>query len=176
MTAGPASATLVIPRWQPWHAGVSPFYLNGTADEISPSKLNLDASGEQPYCLSESATGFGVCPSGAFNALWSHYHHVNVTSFLNNCANPPCAVPLPKTSYYYGITSPRLQVPSQIALGMMRKEATAHPSFLAQLHAASIIFQQQLIADCWSAVHNISWKGANNMGRYHYFSNLVFEA
>jgi len=57
--------------------------LNGTADDIWPTHLTFDPNNEETFCTSFDATMYGVYPSGGFNALWSHYHQVNVTSSLN---------------------------------------------------------------------------------------------
>ena len=67
--ASPASAVLIIPRLDRWQAGGTSYFLNGTADEIWPSRLSFSRADNPSFCSGENAATFGVCPSGSFQAL-----------------------------------------------------------------------------------------------------------
>ena len=46
ITAGPASAILMIPRQQAWAADTFDFYLNGTTDDFWPSQLTFEGQAQ----------------------------------------------------------------------------------------------------------------------------------
>ncbi|KAL9633189.1 MAG: hypothetical protein Q9164_004849 [Protoblastenia rupestris] len=172
--AGPASAVLLIPRLDHWQAGGTSYFLNGTADEIWPSRLSFSRADNPSFCGGENAATFGVCPSGGFQALWTHYNQVDVSSFLNLGTKLPYAGSLVGSHYFYE-TGPEHQVPARITLGNVRQESIggANTTFLVQPHAASTIFQKQLTVDWFHAASNVSSNAAENIARYHYFSRLA---
>ena len=172
LTAGPACAVLLIPRLQAWDAGGSSFYLNGSYDEIWPSLMTFDSKGSQAYCTSDNATAYGVCPSGDFDALWNHYHSVNVSSFMGAGTKLPYAANWSGSAYFYEIGSPKNQIPVQLTLGNIRKEGGAAQSFLLQSHAATAVQQQQLTIDWYNAAQNVSWTSLQNIARYHYAPSI----
>jgi hypothetical protein len=60
ITAGPAIAVLLIPREQIWPAGGTSYWINGTADDLWPSRIGLE------HYMPEEGTGiFGVACSSA---------------------------------------------------------------------------------------------------------------
>lgn len=169
--AGPASAVLLIPRFDEWSAGGSIFFLDGTADEIWPNRLSYDDPDDPLYCTGPSSISNGVCPSGGFQALWNHYQQVNVSSFLDVGTKLPYAGDLAGSRYYYE-TGPELQVPARITLGNVRRNNGALSTFLIQPHAATTIFQRQLTVDWFNAAQNVSNRLLENIARYHSHSNL----
>ncbi|KAL8737716.1 MAG: hypothetical protein Q9181_001401 [Wetmoreana brouardii] len=175
VTAGPACAVLVIPRIQPWSAGGTFFYLNGSENQFWPKELSFDPLGEQPYCASENATSYSVCPSSGYNSLWGHFHNVNVSNFVQTGTKLPYAGNLSGLMYHFEVTSPTFQVPLQLAIGAVRNDLPRIPTdpdsihtFIHQPHAASIIPVRQLTIDWWNTVHNISLASPHNIARYRY--------
>ncbi|KAL8917121.1 MAG: hypothetical protein Q9208_008160 [Pyrenodesmia sp. 3 TL-2023] len=179
LTVGPATAVLVIPRDQLWQAGGSPFYLQGKEDDIWPTIVTYDTNRDPSFCLSSTSPGsprnaseFAVCPSGGYKSLASHYSAVNVSSFLDTGTTLPYVADLSVSRYSYEIRSPRPGVPTQITLGNIRKEGGAGESFLAQPHAASIMFQEKLTVDWWNAAHHEASNSPRNPARYHLYTDL----
>ena len=169
--ASSASAVLITPRLEKWQAGGTTYFLNGTADEIWPTRLSFESSDNPEYCTGEHATTYGVCPSGGFQALWSHYNQVNVSNFLHLGTKLPYAGSLVGSEYFYE-TGPEHQMPARITLGNVRRESGASVTFLAQSHAASTIFQRQLTFDWYNAAQDVRSNSADNIARYHSFSHL----
>ncbi|KAL8695068.1 MAG: hypothetical protein Q9224_003458 [Gallowayella concinna] len=174
-TAGPACAVLVLPRIQPWNAGGTIFYLNGSEEQFWPRELSYNPKGEQPYCALENATSYSVCPSSGYNSLWNHFHNVNVSNFVQTGTKLPYAGNLSGLMYHFDISSPTFQVPLQLTLGAVRNELPRIPTdpdsahtFLHQPHAASIIPVRQLTLDWWNTIHRISLRSARNIARYRY--------
>ncbi|KAI4141973.1 MAG: hypothetical protein L6R39_005127, partial [Caloplaca ligustica] len=179
LTVGPATAVLVIPRDQLWQAGGSPFYLRGKENDIWPTLVTYDTKRDPPFCQSSASPGsprnaseYAVCPSGGYKSLAAHYSQVNVSSFLDSGTTLPYVADLSVSRYFYEITSPRPGVPTQITLGNIRKEGGAGESFLAQPHAASIMFQEKLTVDWWNAAHHEASNSPRNLARYHYYTDL----
>lgn len=71
--AGPASATLLIPRDRDYPVGGAVFWLNGTADTNWPSVLD-EAYDPGDGCSSEEDKLTNTnCPAAGFRALYDHY-------------------------------------------------------------------------------------------------------
>ncbi|KAL9040256.1 MAG: hypothetical protein Q9180_002022 [Flavoplaca navasiana] len=179
LAIAPASAVLIIPQDQIWQAGGSPFYLQGQESDIWPTVLRHDSNRDTPFCQSSASAGspgnateYAVCPSGGYKSLASHYSEVNVSTFLDGGTTLPYVADLITSKYFYQITSPRLEVPTQMTLGNIRKEGGSLDSFLVQPHATSIIFQEKLTLDWWYAIHNEPRNIPRNQARYRYYKDL----
>ncbi|KAL8877857.1 MAG: hypothetical protein Q9192_008579, partial [Flavoplaca navasiana] len=180
LTIAPATAVLIIPQNQLWQAGGSPFYLQGTDSDIWPTVLTRDSNRDPPFCQSSASAGspgnateYAVCPSGGYKSLASHYSEVNVSTFLDGATTLPWVAERIVSSYFYEITSPRLEVPTQMTLGEIRVEGGGPDSFLVQPHAASIMFQEKLTIDWWHATHNETHNIPRNQARYRYYHDLT---
>ncbi|KAL8649587.1 MAG: hypothetical protein Q9226_005519 [Calogaya cf. arnoldii] len=179
LTIAPATAVLIIPQDQLWQAGGSHFYLQGRESNIWPTVLTHDSTRDPPFCRSSpsagsprNATEYAVCPSGGYKSLASHYSEVNVSSFLDGGTTLPYVADLMTSRYFYQITSPRLEVPTQMTLGNIRTEGGAKESFLLQPHAASIMFQEKLTIDWWHGIHYEAHDIPRNQARYRYYKDL----
>ncbi|KAL8840142.1 MAG: hypothetical protein Q9176_003990, partial [Flavoplaca citrina] len=164
---------------QLWQAGGSPFYLQGKESDIWPTVLTHDLNRDPPFCQSSASAGsprkateYAVCPSGGYKSLASHYSEVNVSSFLDGATTLPWVAERIVSDYFYEITSPRLEVPTQMTLGNIRTDGGALGSFLVEPHAASIVFQQKLINDWWDATLNETYNIPRNQARYRYYTDL----
>ncbi|KAL8888786.1 MAG: hypothetical protein Q9215_003849 [Flavoplaca cf. flavocitrina] len=179
VTTAPATAVLIIPQDQLWQAGGSPFYLQGKESDIWPTVLTHDLNRDPPFCQSSASAGsprkateYAVCPSGGYRSLASHYSEVNVSSFLDGATTLPWVAERIVSDYFYEITSPRLEVPTQMTLGNIRTDGGASGTFLVEPHAASIVFQQKLINDWWDATLNETYNIPRNQARYRYYTDL----
>lgn len=151
--AGPSSATLLVPKSQDWQAGGTSFYLNGNMDDFWPTTLGSDRAANQPYCLGQNATKYGVCPSGGFHSLWEHYGQFRSSSFQIANVTRPYAKELSGSAFYWSIDSPLSQVPPIYVLGGPRSDENVHSyTFLIQPHAATAIMLQQITTDWWKAL------------------------
>ncbi|KAL8879309.1 MAG: hypothetical protein Q9198_003054 [Flavoplaca austrocitrina] len=180
LAVAPATAVLIIPQDQLWQAGGSPFYLKGKESNIWPTVLMHDSNRDPPFCQSSASVGspgnateYAVCPSGGYKSLASHYSEVNVSSFLDGATTLPYVADLITSDYFYQITSPSLEIPTQMTLGNIRTKGRGLYSFLVQPHAASIMFQQKLTIDWWHAIHDEAHNIPRNQARYRYYTALA---
>ncbi|ETS85554.1 hypothetical protein PFICI_03579 [Pestalotiopsis fici W106-1] len=72
VTAGPASALLMLPRQQAWSAGGTSFYLRGLIDDLQPSRVVAAESTMNKKCLNSSGISLSTCPSSGFLSLMSY--------------------------------------------------------------------------------------------------------
>ncbi|KAI4270472.1 MAG: hypothetical protein LQ337_006660 [Flavoplaca oasis] len=180
LATAPATAVLIIPQDQLWQAGGSPFYLQGKESDIWPTVLTHDPSRDPSFCQSSASAGnpgnateYAVCPSGGYKSLASHYSEVNVSSFLDGGTTLPWVAERIVSNYFYEITSPRREVPTQMTLGNIRKEGGSMDSFLLEPHAASILFQQKLTIDWWYATLDEAHNIPRNQARNRYYHDLA---
>jgi hypothetical protein len=60
MTAGPASAMLLIPRQHDWTVGSADFYLRGTDDDMFPNVMKKDSVYTDSPCISRATPVFNL--------------------------------------------------------------------------------------------------------------------
>lgn len=142
--AGPSCAVLLVPQTQDWPAGGTPVSLNGTVEDFWPVELTANLS-QAPVCLSSAGTGYGVCPSGGYHSLWSHYSRLNISTYAN--AVPPYAYNLSGNHYYWSIDSMAPVSTRTISLGSPNPDA-----YIVQPHLSASIVLDQLMKDWWSAM------------------------
>lgn len=80
VTAGPAVAVLIIPREQTWSAGGTSYWINGTADDLWPSRIGLQhympETGTGVFgasCSSAKAYTNALCPAGGYSSLMNRF-------------------------------------------------------------------------------------------------------
>ena len=144
--AGPSCAVLLVPQTQDWPAGGTPVSLNGTAEDFWPVELTANLS-QAPVCSSSTGTGYGVCPSGGYHSLWSHYSRLNISNYAN--AVPPYAYNLSANHYYWSIDSMAPVSTRTISLGAPDDPNTY---YIFQPHLSASIVLDQLMKDWWSAM------------------------
>ena len=107
LLAGPSCAVLLVPQVQNWPMGGTPIALNGTLDDFWPLKLSMDPV-QSLTCSNLNGTLSGVCPSGGYESLWSHYHNLDNSSYRGYVRN--YAFQVSGNHYYWstGSTSPIL--------------------------------------------------------------------
>ena len=119
--AGPASAVLLVPHSQPWPAGGTDFFMNGTSDDFWPSDLSGPLSELRKICTGESSASLGICPGGGYASLWEHWGRMNDTNFSNQNVQP-YAKDLSGSSFYWPVYSPVSQLAPSYALGVARTD------------------------------------------------------
>jgi hypothetical protein len=80
-SAGPSSAILMIPQNRTWSTGVIDFYLNGTSNQLWPTKLN--ATHIEQGCLIPGAAFEPYCPAGGYQALDFHYRTLKMNPLMD---------------------------------------------------------------------------------------------
>lgn len=144
LLAGPSCAVLMVPQTQNWPIGGTPISLNGTADSFWPVNLTLNSS-QSAICLSLDGTLSGVCPSGGYESLWSHYHKLDSSNYADHV--PVYAYSLSGNHYYWSVGSMRPVMTQTISLGSSRPTV-----WMVQPHLSSSIVLEQLMKDWWRAL------------------------
>ena len=145
LLAGPACAVLLVPQLQDWSIGGTLISLNGTADSFWPTNLSVK-SFQSATCLSPDETLYGVCPSGGYESLWSHYYKLDSSNFADTV--PSYAYNLSGNHYYWSIESMRPVMTQTISLGGYSDTS----SWIVQPHLAASIVLEQLMKDWWRAL------------------------
>lgn len=150
--AGPASATLLVPKTQEWPSGGTRYFLNGSSEDFWPANLagRLDEL-EQMCNINNSAT-VATCPAGGFSSLWEHWGRTDARYFgqkdVRNYAKG-----ISGTHDYWPISSPKSQIPPRYVLGNMRNDENLRSTtWLVLPHAAPAAVLEQLTTDWWNAV------------------------
>ena len=144
LLAGPSCAVLLVPQTQEWPAGGTPISLNGTMDDFWPSQLTANSL-QASICSSSTGTGYGVCPSGGYHSLWSHYSGLNNSTYADTV--PSYASSLSGNHYYWSIESTPPVSTKTISLG------EPHPFvYIVQPHLSVSIVLDQLMKDWWNAL------------------------
>lgn len=144
LLAGPSCAVLLVPQVQDWPAGGTPVSLNGTAEDFWPVELTIKSS-QAAVCSSSTGIRYGVCPSGGYQSLWSHYSRLDNSTYANLV--PPYAYNLSGNHYYWSIDSMPPVSTRTISLG------EPHPDvYIVQPHLSASIVLDQLMKDWWSAL------------------------
>ncbi|KAL8678292.1 MAG: hypothetical protein Q9186_005342 [Xanthomendoza sp. 1 TL-2023] len=145
---GPSCAVLLIPQPQDWPAGGTMLYLNGTQEEIWPTKLAAKHLSTKELCTSADATENGLCPSGGYYSLWAHYARVNPQTYQD--VVPGYARLLSGNDYYWSLdSSPPVPVRS-ISIGILgNKDAT----FIQARYSVSIILDR-LMQEWWHVLRS----------------------
>ena len=144
LLAGPSCAVLLVPQNQDWPAGGTSLLLNGTMDEFWPAELPSNPS-LAPMCSSSSGTRYGICPSGGYHSLWSHYAKLDHLTFTN--VVPPYAKDLSGNRYYWSIESMQPVSTRTISLGLPQANR-----FVIQPHLSVSVLLDQLMQDWWNAL------------------------
>ncbi len=168
ITAGPASAVLMIPRQQTWTADTLDFYLNGTKDDFWPSRLTYESHVQDwgvSNCQGSEATSTAVCPAGGYHSLRDHFTAstiYDVNNVIHDIHNPQA------NQIRTDIDSPLEQVPTHTIFGNIRGLSTETWSFTT--HAATDRLQK-LLTDVWqSAIFQMRYDVLNDRSRYEFFS------
>jgi hypothetical protein len=148
--AGPASATLLVPKSQDWSAGGTPFYLNGTDDQFWPDDLSEDISELQALCTQETSAERAICPGGGYGSLLAHWGTMNSSTFQTQGVRS-YAKELSGSRFYWPISSPLSLIPPLYALGDIQQEPNGKTT-LTQPHAATTVILQKLAEDWWNAL------------------------
>ena len=169
LLAGPSCAVLLVPQQQDWPAGGTSFYLNGTKDEFWPAEI--DASpGLSEICSSSNATYYGVCPSGGYRSLWSHYAKLDRSSLLDAVV-PQYAKELSGSNYYWRRDSARPVDVRTIALGIGPGD-----TFVVSPHLSVSLILDQLMQDWWSTLTSTKHFRGENVEDRKAVSSNVFNA
>ncbi|KAL8679289.1 MAG: hypothetical protein Q9186_004433 [Xanthomendoza sp. 1 TL-2023] len=68
-TSGPASAVLLIPRQQLWHAGRTHIWINATANQLWP--MHMDGTSILETCSTVTAEASNACPASEWYAIYN---------------------------------------------------------------------------------------------------------
>ena len=166
LLAGPSCAVLLIPQQQDWPAGGTTIFLNGTKDELWPVEIVANPA-LTPTCSSSVGVRYGVCPSGGYYSLWSHYAKLDHTTF--DKVVPPYAKDLSGNRYYWTIESMRPVSISSIALGSSRVD-----HFVTQPYMAVSVLLDQLMQDWWKALLSRESHDERNIDDRQAVSSNVF--
>ncbi|RDW65733.1 uncharacterized protein DSM5745_09472 [Aspergillus mulundensis] len=156
--AGPASATLLVPKSQDWSAGGTQFYLNGTNNQFWPADLSGDLPELQDICTEESSTNLGICPAAGYESLRTHWGTMNSSTFQTQDVRS-YAKEVSGSKFYWPVSSPSSLIPPLYALGDIQQAPNGRTS-LTQPHAATTVILQRLAKDWWSALQD--QKGLTN--------------
>ncbi|KAL4733966.1 hypothetical protein BDV11DRAFT_209790 [Aspergillus similis] len=148
--AGPASATLLVPKSQDWSAGGTRFYLNGTDEQFWPDDLSGDISEIKALCTQETSTERAICPGGGYESLRTHWGTMNSSTFQTQDVRS-YAKEVSGSRFYWPVSSPLSLVPPLYALGDIQQEPNGKTS-LTQPHAATTVILQKLAEDWWKAL------------------------
>lgn len=144
LLAGPSCAVLLVPQNQDWPAGGTSLFLNGMKDEFWPVELTADSS-QASTCSSSSGTRYGICPSGGYHSLWSHYAKLDHSIFTN--VVPSYAKELSGNRYYWSIESMQPVSCRTISLGQPQGSR-----YVVQPHLSVSVLLDQLMQDWWNAL------------------------
>ena len=144
LLAGPSCAVLLVPQIQDWPAGGTSLFLNGTKDEFWPVEITANPS-LNSTCSSSTGTRYGICPSGGYHSLWSHYAKLDHSTFTHIV--PPYAKDLSGNRYYWSIQSMQPVSAGTISLGQPQGN-----SFVIQPHLSVSVLLDQLMQDWWNAL------------------------
>ncbi|KAG8533075.1 uncharacterized protein KY384_001858 [Bacidia gigantensis] len=141
---GPSCAVLLVPSKQDWPAGGTSLFLNGTKDEFWPVQLAsspfLDST-----CSSSTGIRYGICPSGGFQSIWSHYAKYDHTTFTKIVK--PYAKELSGNQFYWPIESMQPVSPSVISLS-----APQVNGFAVQPLMSISVLLDKIMQDWWSVM------------------------
>ena len=144
LLAGPSCAVLLVPQNQEWPAGGTSLFLNGTKDEFWPMKLTASPL-LTSTCPSSLGTHYGLCPSGGYRSLWSHYAKFDHSTFKQ--VVPPYAKDLSGNHNYWSIESNPPVSTGSISLSLPHGDL-----FVVQPHLSVSILLDQLMQDWWHAL------------------------
>ena len=144
LLTGPSCAVLLVPQIQDWPAGGTSLFLNGTKDDFWPVELVANPA-QISMCSSSAGTRYGICPSGGYHSLWSHYAKLDHSTFTN--VVPPYAKDLSGNRYYWSIASMQPVSTGTISLGSPHGNC-----FIVQPHLSVSVLLDQLMQDWWSAL------------------------
>ena len=140
--AGPSCAVLLIPQTQDWPAGSANVYLNGSKEQLWPTGLSAILTDSRQSCTSPNAVDSGVCPSGGYYSLWTHYAQTGPQTFSH--VIPEYARQLSGNNYYWSLGS---SVPVQartISLGMWNTSNLDGTSFIQPRLDVAVILNQRM--------------------------------
>ena len=144
LLAGPACAVLLVPQIQDWPIGGTPVSLNGTEDSFWPVEMTGNSS-QPAICLSPGESLNGVCPSGGYRSLWSHYYNLDSTTYADYV--PAYAYQLSGNHYYWPVESVQPMMTRTISLGWPKLTV-----WMVQPHLAASIVLEQLMKGWWQAL------------------------
>ena len=144
LLTGLSCAVLLVPQIQDWPAGGTSLFLNGTKDEFWPVELTANPS-LVSTCSSSTGTRYGICPSGGYHSLWSHYAKFDYSTFTNVVA--PYAKDLSGNRWYWSIESMQPVSAGTISLGQPQGN-----HFVIQPHLSVAVLLDQLMQDWWNAL------------------------
>ncbi|KAL6229289.1 hypothetical protein BDW75DRAFT_249903 [Aspergillus navahoensis] len=148
--AGPASATLLVPKSQDWSAGGTRFYLNGTEEQFWPDDLSGDISELLALCTQGRSTELAICPGGGYESLRTHWGTMNSSTFQTQDVRS-YAKEVSGSRFYWPVSSPSSLIPPLYALGDIQQEPNGKTS-LTQPHAATTVILQKLAEEWWNAL------------------------
>jgi hypothetical protein len=172
ITVGPAIAVLLIPREQTWPAGGTTYWINGTTDDLWPSRIGLE------HYMPEERTGiFGVACSSAQaykNALCPAGGYL---SFLNRFSSSDYYRPWsgsPGSRYTpvnLLIWSPLGQVPPYNMVSAQRARVALESSAIG-IHGPASWAAVALNEDWQNTVDALPNDPNSRVTRYRYYSTM----
>ena len=135
---------LLVPRKQDWPAGGTTLYLNRTKQDFWPIEISASPL-LTTMCSNSTGIRYGVCPSGGFRSLWSHYTRLDFTNFQD--VIPSYANDLSGNRYYWPIESSRPVSTKVISLGVPIGD-----TFIIQPHMSVAVLLDELMKDWWKAL------------------------
>lgn len=183
ITAGPATAILLIPSQVQYPAGSTMYYINGSADNLWPSKLLLshylplfnNSIGEAIDCAGNEGYKSAVCPSGGYLALANSFSAGTRQNEAGGSVSTDYAFTRTKGPQLSGISivSHSGQVaPMQIT--PVRLDWNSSETLMVTAHGATINLQQRLNF-AWSRVmqHTTGFSATGNARLTTFASQLT---
>lgn len=147
---GPLTAVLLIPRIQEFPAGGSQYFLNVTAQDLWPDNVSSDT--EHEACFWANATQYSVCPSGGYPSLLirNNFNVMYDTTGIRTGMQAELAL----GNDNFLILDPLEIIPAMLSSGLAKGDAWASSTYACQPNAFSVILQQILIRDWYSAAND----------------------
>ncbi|XXH00741.1 hypothetical protein Hte_007091 [Hypoxylon texense] len=153
VTAGPASAVLMVPRQQDYYAGVTSFYMRGLADDLQPNRVVGLESTMDELCLNSSATSLSTCPNGGFHSLMAYAMKQQDIKNGDNLRPPTLGITGQFAGQVVPIDSMTAHVSSSLLIGDIRGLA-CQTSVLAPWIPVAM-YQEALYDDWYKAINTI---------------------
>ncbi|KAF2234724.1 hypothetical protein EV356DRAFT_566891 [Viridothelium virens] len=177
VSAGPATAVLLVPSEIDYHAGSAKYYLNGSTETFWPSKLTLDhylplfnnSINETVNCASNEGYKSAVCPTGGYLALANHFSAVTRLNVAGSAVSSDYGFTVTRGSQLFGmsVTSPLGQV-AEMQITPVRYRHNSSEISLLTAHGATINIQQRLDFAWQHAIAQANSFAAFGNGRLQY--------
>ncbi|KAI4180028.1 MAG: hypothetical protein L6R41_007495 [Letrouitia leprolyta] len=157
---GPSCAVLLIPQAQDWPAGSKTFYLHNATNLLWPISLSASSVKSRLLCSSIGAADYGICPSGGYYSIWSHYSQIDRHSLSKFV--PIYARQLSGNEFYWSSGSPSPIQVRTMSLGILNESSTQSTSFIQPRLDVSVVLED-MMQDWWVDLQSKRAYAGNNV-------------